>query len=397
MRSRQILSCVPVLLLVTVSSISPGTAAEVPDEGPAGDTLCEGMLDCTGPTFDVVCDMHTKTCDGGSEPDLPAYPMAGWMLEPLRPFLTPELYDALYELLGGDDKEPNPVPSLPPEPPEETGVELERESSLGFHGADLFLHVGFTFEEAGISVHGESDVSASVAVDRNDPPPAQPGQVPCSDPRGCPDLLVDPQQLLEGGIVVEEFASTDCSVQEGSTEPGQRRLLRFTFASPNLGSGDLIIGDPDDHPEWFEWGDCHDHWHFREYADYRLWTPEAYLEWQEARDDDPDATAEEVFDEHPELIDGFVAGHKQGFCAIDIQRYVPFQISAKYRSCASHQGISSGWGDVYDHRLDGQFVDITDVEPGLYVLEAEVNAERLFQESDYSENSGAVFVVVPPA
>jgi len=40
-------------------------------------------------------------------------------------------------------------------------------------------------------------------------------QVPCSDPRGCPDLDLDPG-ILRGLIIdIHTFAATDCAVVEG--------------------------------------------------------------------------------------------------------------------------------------------------------------------------------------
>src|SRR5690348_4897373 len=71
------------------------------------------------------------------------------------------------------------------------------------------------------------------------------GAIPCSDPRGCPDLLVDDLQMLAGTQAVEPWFEDDCAVQEGSTEAGLRQLMRFTFTSPNLGLGDLIVGGPE--------------------------------------------------------------------------------------------------------------------------------------------------------
>lgn len=239
-------------------------------------------------------------------------------------------------------------------------------------------------------------------------PPAQasdpPFVIPCGDPRGCPDLLVDDVQLLAGAQTVEPWFEDDCAVQEGSTEAGLRQLLRFTYTSPNLGLGDLIIGSPADHPEWFEYHPCHDHYHFKEYADYRLWTPESYLAWDAIRNGDPALTAEDALAAHPELAAGLITGEKKGFCVIDIAPALPNLRHApvvpdpdgKYFDCDENQGISVGWADTYDFLLDGQWIDVTDVAPGAYVLEAEVNAERVYEELDYSNNRAAVPTVVAP-
>jgi hypothetical protein len=204
---------------------------------------------------------------------------------------------------------------------------------------------------------------------------------------------VDTTKMLTAGVTTETFTASNCNVAEGSSQAGARRLLRFDFATPNLGDGDLVIGDPSLHPEWFQWGLCHNHWHFREYAAYRLWTVAGYLQWQAARSDDPNATADEVLAAHPELQSAFLAGHKQGFCAKDVDWYL--LVPSHFPSC-DFQGITLGWADRYIAFLDGQFVDVTGVAPGPYVLEAEANPQHFYLEKSYSNNSGAVVLVLPP-
>ena len=67
----------------------------------------------------------------------------------------------------------------------------------------------------------------------------------------------------------------------------------------------------------------------------------------------------------------------------------------KYTDCNANQGISVGWADVYGFGLDGQWIDITGLAAGDYVLEAEVNPEQLFEEVDYTNNSAAISVTIP--
>lgn len=206
--------------------------------------------------------------------------------------------------------------------------------------------------------------------------------VPCGDPRGCPDMATDPYAMNPYRQVMN-FPATHCAVQEGMVKAGTRTLIRFTFSSPNIGAGDLFLGDPDDHPEWFVGSTCHGHLHMREYADYRLWTRDGFFRWDMFREEQPDRLPEEILDQYPYLRDELLVSSKQGFCVIDIQQYR--SLPGRYFSCG-YQGISPGWADVYGSGLDGQWVDVTEVEPGDYVLEAEVNAERFYDESDYANN-----------
>lgn len=214
-------------------------------------------------------------------------------------------------------------------------------------------------------------------------------QVPCSDLRGCPDLTAD-AATMQPKLQTKTFKAQDCNVVEGSTQAGTRTLLRFTFTTPNLGPGDLVVGDPSAHPEWFEYSACHGHYHFKLYAEYRLWTPSNYAAWNQLRTANPDLTADQVLAAHPELT--FVTSHKQGFCVIDVVQY---QLTAapKYLVC-NYQGISVGWADEYSTSLDGQYVDVTGLPHGSYVLEEEVNAHRLYEETNYGNNRAAVTVTI---
>ena len=54
------------------------------------------------------------------------------------------------------------------------------------------------------------------------------------------------------------------------------------------------------------------------------------------------------------------------------------------------EGISPGYGDDYVPRLEGQWIDITDLPSGRYVLRHRVNVDRVLQETDYSNNSAEV-------
>jgi hypothetical protein len=56
------------------------------------------------------------------------------------------------------------------------------------------------------------------------------------------------------------------------------------------------------------------------------------------------------------------------------------------------QGISPGYGDDYVPRLEGQYVDVTDVPAGRYVLVHRANPEGDVRESDYENNAASVLL-----
>ncbi len=58
------------------------------------------------------------------------------------------------------------------------------------------------------------------------------------------------------------------------------------------------------------------------------------------------------------------------------------------------EGISVGWGDVYEAWRDGQYLDITGLKPGRYVLVHRVNQTRELQESAYGNNASSVLLSI---
>lgn len=306
-------------------------------------------------------------------------PMAGNQgADLLCPWLDRATCNALRQIASLLPLPEDPLPARPEGAAVDAYAEVSLRAKVGAAAVERTESVG-----ANVSTHGYGDAH------RGD-------QVPCVDPRGCPDLRVDDSMLAVGILATEVYDAASCAVQEQATSAGQRRLLRFTFTTPNVGDGDLYIGDPAAHPDWFEWGLCHGHHHFRHYAEYRLWRPEAYAAWLRLRLDEPGPTPAEMLARHPELASGFVAGHKQGFCAMDSRPYIAIYRST-YDDCLANQGISRGWADEYGYQLDGQWIDVTDVPRGLYVLEAEVNPARFYRELDYANNAAARLVLVPDA
>lgn len=223
---------------------------------------------------------------------------------------------------------------------------------------------------------------------------------PCATPIGPlrPDLIVDGDLLKAQIVLTEETFSPDgCTVKEGCVDaPGTHLLLRFTSSTPNIGQTDLFIGDPTQClGSLFRFSECHQHLHFQEYADYRLWTLAGYNKWVANRD----LTQPTSGGKNATLLDSarkkgeLIVGRKQGFCVIDV---APFKFGdvepgpPRYQSCSSFQGIKVGWADQYVFLLACQFVQMDGVPEGDYVLEDHVNPEQLFPESSYTNNTAAV-------
>lgn len=81
-------------------------------------------------------------------------------------------------------------------------------------------------------------------------------------------------------------------------------------------------------------------------------------------------------------------GHKASFCLEDNQ-CLP-GVEPKY-ACANYgdQGISVNCSDIYKYTVDCQWVDISDLDPGMYTLKVAVNPEFKVPEMSF-ENNAAV-------
>ena len=50
-------------------------------------------------------------------------------------------------------------------------------------------------------------------------------------------------------------------------------------------------------------------------------------------------------------------------------------------------GVSVGWADVYPWYLADQYIEISGVPDGLYVIETRVNPNRTVHETTYDDNT----------
>jgi hypothetical protein len=56
------------------------------------------------------------------------------------------------------------------------------------------------------------------------------------------------------------------------------------------------------------------------------------------------------------------------------------------------EGLSPGFGDDYVPLLEGQYIDVTGVAPGRYLLVHRVNADRDIREESYANNAASVLL-----
>jgi hypothetical protein len=183
--------------------------------------------------------------------------------------------------------------------------------------------------------------------------------------------------VLEEGLLNEMFLQdvmipeSSCALIEGCVaQAGLRRLMRFTSTVLNQGHADLSFPEPKDRPDLFEFGACHQHYHFKEFAKYTL-----------------------LAEDGKTLV---MAGQKFAYCMEDTARYFDgATVPCEKKYDCGFQGIQSGWLDSYGWSLDCSWLDITNLAPGSYVLEIEANPARVFPEVFFDNNAAKVRVVVP--
>jgi hypothetical protein len=88
---------------------------------------------------------------------------------------------------------------------------------------------------------------------------------------------------------------------------------------------------------------------------------------------------------------------KAGFCLTDTRRLNGTRKAKHTAFCGKNrpdllligEGISPGWGDLYGPEREGQFVDVTGLPAGGYLVVNRVNAGRAIRETRYDDDVAA--------
>ncbi|XP_060693626.1 protein-lysine 6-oxidase-like [Hemiscyllium ocellatum] len=197
--------------------------------------------------------------------------------------------------------------------------------------------------------------------------PRRPGYGTRYFQHGLPDLIPDPYYIQVSTYVqkmhmynlrcaAEENCLASSAYSSNIRDYDMRVLLRFPQRVKNQGTADFLPSRP--RYSW-EWHSCHRHYHsMDEFSHYDLL----------------DATT------HRKVAEG----HKASFCLEDTS--CDYGYYRRYACTAHSQGLSPGCYDTYNADIDCQWIDITDVKAGNYILKVSVNPSYLVPESDYGNN-----------
>ncbi|HEV8137065.1 MAG TPA: lysyl oxidase family protein [Pyrinomonadaceae bacterium] len=179
---------------------------------------------------------------------------------------------------------------------------------------------------------------------------------PVYDNGNKPDLTIDPQNFVARMEIVDRlFDETGCEFKEGAVHAsGNRRIIRFETVILNSGDGDLVVGDRNDpnnqYAQAFAIAPCRGDYYIKDFSRYELLSLDRTV---------------------------VLAEQKSGLYLED-----SFKVNGgKSKSFDSaSQGITSGWADSHNKQLAGQWIDITGIPEGDYIVRASINISNTFDE-----------------
>jgi hypothetical protein len=209
-----------------------------------------------------------------------------------------------------------------------------------------------------------------------------------------PELLPDLDQVAPRAVSVERRDGRELLVFLSAVENVGRGPLLVSGARPDTYRADMSAtqlirrSDGTTSPHAlraklrFVIAETHRHWHLLGFESYELRTPAGETVGRD---------------------------HKTGFCLGDrYDAHASVRLPGEpvdpvwTQECGRGQhsrlrireGLSPGFGDDYVPRLEGQYIDVTDLHAGRYVLVHRVNPDRDLLESRYSNDAASALIVL---
>ncbi|MDX1601345.1 MAG: lysyl oxidase family protein [Anaerolineales bacterium] len=216
---------------------------------------------------------------------------------------------------------------------------------------------------------------------------AQAGKLhrPASTPVGPEEPKPQPSvRLLVPDLVTERVSDLDLIYEQ---ETG-RRVLRFSNRIANVGDGPIELrGRPalqaaryrvsqrlygtegqvlvEPIVDEIVYHRDHGHWHLEDFASYELWKA--------------------TFDGR--ILTPVEVRAKISYCLFDHRPGSESAPEQAYGTCEPElQGISPGWTDTYDSDVPDQWVDVSGLDDGVYVLRSVVNPRGVLRERTRKNN-----------
>jgi hypothetical protein len=166
-----------------------------------------------------------------------------------------------------------------------------------------------------------------------------------------PDLAPDLNYLISSLAINNNHVAQTCEVQEGCIQGyGNRKLLYYGVQIWNYGTQPYWPGTYISNPNGYEWAPCHGHWHYKGFAN-------SYL-----------------YDEQLNQVD---FARKTSYAIINMTCQSP----------TSDPALAAGCSDIYGAGYACQWVDVTDLAPGLYHLVLKINPDGLPDQAGREETN----------
>lgn len=188
--------------------------------------------------------------------------------------------------------------------------------------------------------------------------------------------LVSDTDFLANSLTIQTrtFPMSTCAVQDGGTNSGKRRVLSFGTRIVNAGDQDLVMGNEKTNTENFVYLSCSRKYAVKDLVNYVI------------LDESTNLHVAGPFSRSLILQDS-----KRAFQVVNGKGTLE---SKKFTE--KKQGLATGWCAIYPKHSDSQWIDVTDLQPGNYVLRTIVQTPVTHSNAWLRTHSSDILFVLPP-